>query len=80
MKLPEYVMKCPLCGGHGQYEQTYNAGCGGGLYRSMGRCDNCTPEGPPYYHTGVGFVYKHDGRPVPSSVIAQIRTMNGLEA
>jgi DnaJ-class molecular chaperone len=69
MKLPDLVRVCKVCNGDGQYEQTYNAGCGFGLYRSMGRCDFCR---------GQGYVYLN-GEPIPISVTNQIKVMNGLE-
>lgn len=61
-ELPELVRLCGWCDGKGVYEQTYNAGCGGGLYRSMGQCDTCK---------GVGLRY-FTGGDVPISVVAQI--------
>ena len=79
LKLPEYVKECGHCAATGEYEQMYTAGCGGGYYRSMGRCDYCTRE-HEYSPTGVGYVYKHDtkwqNRGVPKSVMEQILRMN----
>lgn len=76
MKLPEYVRPCGCCGGEGEYEQMYTVGCGGGYYRSKGRCDWCTPKDGKHRWKGVGFLYKHNGEPVPDSVLAQIEVMN----
>lgn len=67
--LPEYVKKCPMCDGAGQYEQTYNAGCGMGYFKSLGPCAMCG-DGDPW--RGVGYVYKATGKPVGASVLAQI--------
>ncbi len=66
MKLPPLVKTCGACNGKGSYEQTYNAGCGMGLYRSTGPCDFCN---------GQGFRYLN-GTPVPESVTNQIKIMN----
>lgn len=52
---------CEVCNGHGQYEQTYTAGCGGGYFRMKGAC-NCCEE------TGL----LQNGRPAPISVIHQV--------
>lgn len=77
--LPEYVKPCPACGGDGEYEQMYTAGCGGGYYKSVGPCDYCKREGE-YSYRGVGYVYKNDigyrNRGVPKSVIEQLKHMN----
>lgn len=70
MALPEYVIDCPLCEGKGEYKQTYTAGCGGGYYQSMGPCEMC---GPGCYPKGPGLVYKETLKPVPKSVIEQIK-------
>lgn len=67
--LPEYVTPCPLCGGEGQRLQTYTAGCGGGYYKSMGRCDLCE---------GWRYVFKATAQKVGESVLAQISTANRL--
>jgi DnaJ-class molecular chaperone len=60
--LPAWVRECRACKGAGQYPQLYNAGCGMGLYRSMGPCGCCK---------GTGYLYL-TGDPVPSSVVNQI--------
>lgn len=82
LKLPEYVKECDMCHGTGEYEQTYGVGCGGGRYRSMGKCDYCSRE-DDYYYKGVGYVYKNDTRwrnaGVPESVMDQIIRMNPRE-
>jgi hypothetical protein len=79
VKLPEYVVPCGVCHGTGEYEQTYTAGCGGGYYKSLGKCEYCAREGE-YSMTGVGYVYKDDDRwrnaGVPKSVMEQIKRMN----
>lgn len=43
--LPPHIRLCGCCGGTGEYEQLYNAGCGMGHYRSVGRCDWCNGTG-----------------------------------
>lgn len=68
--LPKYVQVCGWCQGKGEYEQTYTAGCGGGLFRSMGPCDHCKHPSSGF-HKGLGYVMK-DGSEVPLSVINQI--------
>ena len=73
MILPEYVEICPACNGAGEYEQTYNAGCGGGLYKSIGPCDYCAH--PKRFMTGLGYRMKNRSV-VPDSVINQIVIMN----
>lgn len=67
-KLPvDFAAKvCPVCDGHGQYRQTYNAGCGMGTYQSMGGCDHCD---------GTGLVWKSAngwGKAAPESVRNQV--------
>jgi len=74
MNLPEYVEICPWCNGEGRCEQTYNAGCGMGMYRSMGRCDMCQAD-KKKYQRGLGYKLK-DGGKVSDSVINQIEIMN----
>jgi len=77
MILPEYVQKCPCCDGKGEYKQMYTAGCGGGYYRSMGPCDMCRDDHPGAgIWQGTGFVYKNSLKPVPRSVVEQIKAMN----
>lgn len=46
-RLPEgfRAKVCFACEGHGECEQLYTAGCGGGYYRSKGRCDWCAGTG-----------------------------------
>ena len=73
MKLPELVEKCPMCGGKGEYKQTYTAGCGGGYYKSVGPCDFCSH--PSLFFKGLGYRMK-DGSSVPESVINQIQELN----
>jgi len=75
MNLPEYVEICPWCKGEGKYEQTFNAGCGGGMFTSMGRCDLCQPK--KFSYDGLGYRMKN-GKPVPDSVINQIEVMNNV--
>ena len=77
LKLPKYVQLCPICDGRGEYQQSYNAGCGGGMYRSTGPCDYCKIDG--LWYQGTGFRYKDSSisrRSVPESVIFQIYEMN----
>lgn len=66
LELPTLVYACSVCKGMGQYEQSYNAGCGFGMYRSMGPCDFCQ---------STGFRY-HNGTPIPKSVLNQIIVTN----
>lgn len=73
-KLPELVEVCPVCKGTGEYEQWYNAGCGGGSYKSMGPCDWC--KHPTVFMRGLGYRMK-SGKEVPLSVINQIKIANG---
>lgn len=61
----DYLQKCFCCDGNGEYEQTYTVGCGGGTYRSTGRCDYCG---------GIGITLVNSPDKVSASVIAQIRT------
>ncbi len=78
--LPEYVKVCPLCDGTGKTRQMFTAGCGGGYYHSMSRCEMCgkgMKDSAAYYDRGMGFIYKDSGVPVGASVIAQIETLNG---
>ena len=67
--LPTNVEPCHGCGGEGRREQTYTVGCGGGYYRSKGRCDYCD---------GWRYVYKDTGKHVSESVLSQISSMNKL--
>jgi hypothetical protein len=60
----DYVRRCGICQGEGAYEQSYTVGCGGGVIQMNGRCDFCA---------GVG-IKMTDGKPVPASVLSQIRT------
>jgi hypothetical protein len=55
---------CFMCEGIGEYEQTYTVGCGGGYYRSMGKCDYCGGIG---LRQGDGFI-----APAPLSVLEQV--------
>lgn len=68
-ELPAMVEKCGWCAGRGRYEQTYTVGCGGGYYRSMGKCDWCGGLGLTYLGTPPKI---EDGIKVPLSVINQI--------
>ena len=52
---------CPICAGHGEYRQTYTAGCGGGYHHLMGGCDYCD---------GTGLL--QGNKPAPSSVREQV--------
>lgn len=77
IELPEKVEKCPICKGFGHYNQTYNAGCGMGFYRSSGPCDYCYH--PKLYMCGSGFVYKNSNfkeKSIPESVLVQIYEAN----
>lgn len=71
--LPEYVTVCPMCKGEGEYPQTYTAGCGGGYYKTLGKCDYC--DGMRYRYKGS---FREGGGPVTSSVLAQITYLNNL--
>jgi DnaJ-class molecular chaperone len=43
---PEFTAYlCTVCDGRGEYRQNYNAGCGGGMFRSMGPCEYCDATG-----------------------------------
>ena len=79
LKLPEYVQECYMCKGTGESAQMFTHGCGGGYYRSQGKCDTCAREGE-YSMKGVGYIYKNDERwdnkGVPQTVIQQIVRMN----
>jgi hypothetical protein len=60
--LPNLLARiCPVCNGHGEYEQTYNAGCGMGLYQVTGPCSYCE---------GGGLL--QGNLPAPSSVRNQV--------
>jgi len=61
--LPEYVKACTVCEGEGRYVQSYNAGCGGGFFSSLGECDYCE---------GTGLIMKQTGVSAPLSVVNQI--------
>lgn len=78
LRLPALVRVCPLCGGAGEREQLYNAGCGMGCFRSLGPCEMCTEPGQGWRGRGVGMVYRGTGRPVPESVVNQVLVMNGV--
>ena len=52
---------CDICKGHGEYKQTYTAGCGMGSYRSTGGCDYCD---------GTGLL--QGSKPAPDSVRNQV--------
>jgi len=41
----DYLETCRMCGGDGEYLQTYTAGCGGGYFSMKGRCDYCEATG-----------------------------------
>lgn len=75
LKLPEFVEVCPCCNKSGETEQTFNAGCGMGYYRSMGSCPMCGKR-EMYGRPGPGFIYKATCEPVGASVVEQIRSMN----
>ena len=81
LKLPEYVIVCPVCKGEGRYDQTYNSGCGIGNYISSGPCVLCSDRKDFHrnIYRGVGFIYEPTSVPVGKSVIEQIRTMNPKE-
>lgn len=69
--LPAYIERCPVCKGAGEYEQTYNIGCGRGHSRMMGPCDYCKPPYPTFLMASLGYRMK-SGAPVPYSVINQM--------
>jgi hypothetical protein len=59
---PEFNARiCPICSGKTEYEQTYTAGCGGGYFKSMGRCDYCD---------GLGMM--QGDKAAPPSVVFQV--------
>lgn len=59
---PEFTAKiCSICDGHGEREQTYTAGCGGGYFKSMGPCEYCEEHG-----------LLQNGKPAPISVVIQV--------
>ena len=70
VKLPSLVEICPLCKGEGQYRQTYNAGCGQGMFETIGRCDCCMG------HRFLMKKLKREARIPTSSVINQIQIAN----
>jgi hypothetical protein len=78
LKLPDsmigHVRKCGWCDGKGEYEQSYNYGCGLGRFKSMGPCQ-CRYDGAPGYLNGCGFVYE-DGSHIPISVYNHIVVFN----
>lgn len=76
MKLPELVIPCPICNTKGEHEQTYNIGCGRGLYKSLGPCDFCHIEG--YFMESPGYVYKDTMKGIPKSVLNQIKIANNI--
>jgi len=73
-ELPEYVRLCPMCKGAGEYEQTYNLGCGMGFMPLEGGCEICGKY-KRYGQLGPGYVYKATCEPVGDSVVAQIESM-----
>jgi len=54
---------CPICTGEGAYDQTYNAGCGMGYFKSYGPCDYCG---------GAGLRYPGSRSAIPESVVFQV--------
>lgn len=61
---PDFCAKlCEVCKGAGEYEQTYIVGCGGGSYRSVGRCDWCKKK--------AGLIVGRE--PASESVVNQVR-------
>jgi len=72
MNLPDFVEICLVCEGKGEYTQTYNAGCGMGLYKSTGPCDFCKPKYKHGTTLGLGYI-KKDKTPITESVENQIK-------
>ncbi len=64
LDLPETVVVCGLCRGHGQYRQRY--------------CDAPAMTGPCDGCGGAQFRYRESMRPVPETVRQQIANRNGL--
>lgn len=52
---------CGVCGGAGEHEQLWTAGCGMGYYRAMGDCDHCG---------GTGLMSGRER--APASVVCQV--------
>lgn len=71
-QIPEYISRCGLCDGAGEYDQSYTAGCGMGRYHTLGPCHHC---GGSYGIRGSGFVYDETGKAVGDSVLAQLETI-----
>jgi hypothetical protein len=40
-----YYELCFMCAGAAEYKQTYNVGCGGGYYQTLGPCSFCDATG-----------------------------------
>lgn len=64
----DYLVPCTMCGGEGEYEQTYTAGCGGGYFQMKGTCDWCAGAG----------IRTINGGKVSRSHLAQIETRRAL--
>lgn len=62
MALPEFVKVCPRCGGAGKRN----------VPDEYLTCRLCERPGD-WPHPGAGYLYKATGKPVPTSVVAQIR-------
>ena len=60
----DYLTTCYFCGGDGEYDQTYTAGCGGGYFTMKGLCGHC-------HGAGIKTI---NGGPVSRSHLAQIET------
>ena len=58
---------CEMCQGEGQRREMFNAGCGGGYFRSMTGCDYCGATG---LCQGDSSLYN----PAPASVREQVLT------
>lgn len=58
----DYIKTCTMCGGEGEYPQTYTAGCGGGYFTMNATCHGCDGAG----------IRKTNNEKVPTSVLLQI--------
>lgn len=41
----DYLEACRMCGGNGEYNQTYTAGCGQGYFTMKSTCNHCGGTG-----------------------------------
>ena len=60
----DYLETCRFCGGNGEYDQMYTAGCGGGYFTMKGPCGHCNGAG----------IKTINGGPVSQSHLAHIET------